>query len=90
MFRNPYTDGLVIILILLLIFGPKRLPGLGRSLGHGLREFRDSITGDSKSSESDGHPELTQSSTGAPPDVASAGSTAEREAAETQPSERRP
>ncbi len=35
----------VILLIVLLIFGPKRLPGLGRSLGSGMREFKDSITG---------------------------------------------
>ncbi len=47
MFRNPYADGLILLLIVLLFFGPKRLPGLGRSLGQGLREFKDSITGSS-------------------------------------------
>ena len=31
-----------------LIFGPKRLPGLGRQLGSGMREFKDSITGKDK------------------------------------------
>jgi sec-independent protein translocase protein TatA len=37
---------LVIVLsIALLIFGPKRLPDMGRSLGTGMREFRDSVTG---------------------------------------------
>ena len=30
--------------MVLLILGPKRLPGLGRSLGGGMREFKDSIT----------------------------------------------
>ena len=35
----------IVLLIVLLIFGPKRLPGLGRSLGSGMREFKDSITG---------------------------------------------
>jgi sec-independent protein translocase protein TatA len=35
---------LVILVIVLLIFGPKRLPSLGRQLGSGMREFRDSIT----------------------------------------------
>jgi sec-independent protein translocase protein TatA len=35
----------VVLLIVLLIFGPKRLPGLGKSLGTGMREFKDSITG---------------------------------------------
>jgi sec-independent protein translocase protein TatA len=51
MFRNPTTDLLVVLLIVLLIFGPKRLPGLGKQLGTGLREFKDSITGDSKDEE---------------------------------------
>ena len=46
MFRNPTTDLIVVLVIVLLIFGPKRLPGLGRSLGSGLREFKDSIAGD--------------------------------------------
>jgi sec-independent protein translocase protein TatA len=31
--------------IVLLIFGPKRLPGLGKQLGTGMREFKDSISG---------------------------------------------
>jgi sec-independent protein translocase protein TatA len=35
---------LVILVIVLLIFGPKRLPSLGRQLGAGMREFKDSIT----------------------------------------------
>ncbi len=41
----------VILLVLLLVFGPKRLPEMGRSLGRGMREFKDSITGDSKDDE---------------------------------------
>ena len=44
MFRNPTTDLVVILLIVLLIFGPKRLPGLGKQLGQGIRDFKDSIT----------------------------------------------
>jgi sec-independent protein translocase protein TatA len=39
---------IIVLVIALLIFGPKRLPDLGRSLGTGLREFKDSITGNSK------------------------------------------
>jgi sec-independent protein translocase protein TatA len=35
---------LVVLVIILLVFGPKRLPGLGRQLGGGIREFKDSIT----------------------------------------------
>jgi sec-independent protein translocase protein TatA len=36
---------IIVLVILLVIFGPKRLPGLGRSLGSGMREFKDSIAG---------------------------------------------
>ena len=36
---------LIVLVILLLVFGPKRLPGLGRQLGGGMREFKDSIAG---------------------------------------------
>ena len=35
---------LIVLGIVLLIFGPKRLPSLGRQLGAGMREFKDSIT----------------------------------------------
>ena len=34
----------IVLLIVLLILGPKRLPGLGRQLGSGMREFKDSLT----------------------------------------------
>jgi sec-independent protein translocase protein TatA len=37
---------IVLGLVLLLIFGPKRLPEMGRSLGRGMREFKTSVTGD--------------------------------------------
>jgi sec-independent protein translocase protein TatA len=36
---------IVILLILLVIFGPKRIPELGRSVGQGMRNFKDSVTG---------------------------------------------
>jgi sec-independent protein translocase protein TatA len=43
---NIGWQGLIIILVVLLvIFGPKRLPEMGRSLGKGMREFKDSVTG---------------------------------------------
>ena len=36
---------IIVLVIVLVIFGPKRLPDLGRSLGRGMREFKDSVTG---------------------------------------------
>ena len=36
---------IVILIIALVVFGPKRLPELGRSMGKGMREFRASVTG---------------------------------------------
>lgn len=36
----------IVLIIALIVFGPKRLPELGKSLGSGLREFKASITGD--------------------------------------------
>jgi sec-independent protein translocase protein TatA len=41
----------IILVIVLIIFGPKRLPDLGRSLGRGMREFKDSVTGKDKDDE---------------------------------------
>jgi len=38
----------IVLVIVLVIFGPKRLPDLGRSLGSGMREFKDSVTGGNK------------------------------------------
>ena len=42
---------IIVLVIVLVIFGPKRLPGLGRSLGTGMREFKDSVTGKSEDEE---------------------------------------
>jgi sec-independent protein translocase protein TatA len=60
MFRNPLTDVLVVVLVLILFFGPKRLPLLGRSIGEGIKEFKEGITGGSSSEED--KPQLTAQS----------------------------
>ena len=44
---------IILLVIVLVIFGPKRLPTLGRQLGRGMREFKDSITGDKKDDDDD-------------------------------------
>ena len=36
---------LIILVVLLLLFGAKRLPEMGKSLGRGMREFKDAVTG---------------------------------------------
>jgi len=43
----------IVLIIALLVFGPKRLPEFGKSLGKGIREFKDSISGDDHDEESD-------------------------------------
>ena len=35
----------ILLVVVLLLFGAKRLPEIGRSLGSGMREFKDSISG---------------------------------------------
>jgi sec-independent protein translocase protein TatA len=47
-FGVAWWEILLILLLVLLVFGPKRLPEMGRSLGRGFREFKDSITGEGK------------------------------------------
>jgi sec-independent protein translocase protein TatA len=81
-FRSPYADALIVVLVLLLFFGPKRLPALGKSLGTGMREFKDSISGRSKDSDDDEHPEL-EAATPAP----DAGAPQEPGPAATQPAQ---
>ena len=39
---------LIVLLVVLFIFGPKRIPGLGKSLGEAIRGFRKGIKGDDK------------------------------------------
>ena len=43
----------IVLIIALVIFGPKRLPDLGRSLGSGMREFKDSLTGNDDDDDDD-------------------------------------
>ncbi len=46
---------LILLLVLLLVFGPKRLPEMGRQLGKGMREFKESVSGSGKDDDDDDH-----------------------------------
>ena len=48
---------LIVLVILLIVVGPKKLPDMGRSLGTGMREFKDSITGGDGDRERDEGPQ---------------------------------
>jgi sec-independent protein translocase protein TatA len=80
--RSMPTPGpleiIIILVIVLVIFGPKRLPDLGRSLGRGMREFKDSVTGKDKERE-----EIESKTAGDTPDSPS--TTASTTAREQQP-----
>jgi sec-independent protein translocase protein TatA len=57
------TEIIILLLVALLVFGPKRLPEMGKSLGKGMREFKDSISG--KDSDDEQRPgELVESTAG--------------------------
>ena len=55
---------LILLAVVLLVFGPKRLPEMGRSLGKGMREFRNSLTG--KDKDKDEERELEAKDAGEP------------------------
>jgi sec-independent protein translocase protein TatA len=51
MFASPFKDGLIVLVILLLFFGPKRLPALSRAIGESVKEFKGGIAESSKPEE---------------------------------------
>jgi len=71
MFRSPIADGVIVLVVLLLFFGPKRLPMLSRSIGESIKEFKGGIDHSSEENKA----EIT-SATPAP-------SAASRETADT-------
>jgi sec-independent protein translocase protein TatA len=61
-----FPELLILLLVILLVFGPKRLPEMGRSLGRGMREFKDSVTGRDRDDQAE-LPVATQDTTAPAP-----------------------
>jgi sec-independent protein translocase protein TatA len=73
----------IVLIIALIVFGPKRLPELGKSLGKGIREFKGSING-----EHDDEPPTQATPAPPPAEIASAEQPAEKPRADEQPAEK--
>ena len=48
----------IVLVIALLVLGPKKLPEVGRSVGKGMREFKESISGESETKQEEERPVL--------------------------------
>jgi len=55
--RLGTTEILLIVLVIVLLFGPKLLPKLGKTMGDSIRGFKDGLGGDEKKEENDGKTE---------------------------------
>jgi sec-independent protein translocase protein TatA len=63
-----WPEIIIILVVLLLLFGAKRLPEMGRSLGRGMREFKEAVTGNEpEAKELNSAPVTQASTTEAPP-----------------------
>lgn len=76
MFASPWKDALIVLFVVLLFFGPKRLPALSRSIGESIKEFKGGIA---QTSDSDEKSELAASSNPEAGSVASNASAEERQ-----------
>jgi sec-independent protein translocase protein TatA len=74
MFASPWKDALIVLVIVLLFFGPKRLPALSRSIGESIKEFKGGIA---QSTGSDEQSEKTEISATAPEAPASTSATSQ-------------
>ena len=76
---GPLEIALVLI-VALIVFGPKRLPELGHGLGRGMREFKETVTGEKKDDIEDNakltEAQATTATAQAPPSLKSYGLTA--------------
>jgi sec-independent protein translocase protein TatA len=58
---------IIVLVIALIVLGPKRLPQAGRSLGKGMREFKESLTGDRRDDDEDDVAEIHTTSSSKTP-----------------------
>ncbi|HEU0194927.1 MAG TPA: twin-arginine translocase TatA/TatE family subunit [Gaiellales bacterium] len=63
MFEPSWEKLLIVLVIALIVLGPKKLPEVGRSLGRGIREFKDGVTG----KEEEHHPQPPAAAIQPPP-----------------------
>jgi sec-independent protein translocase protein TatA len=77
------TELIIVLVIVLIIFGPKKLPQLGRSLGGGLREFKNSVSGKAGDDDDD-EPEVIEGPDRSNVTTASAADDEETETARRQ------
>ena len=80
MLASPWKDAVVVLIIVLLFFGPKRLPALSRSIGESIKEFKGGIA---QASDSDEKSELASSSNSETGSPGSSASAEERETSAT-------
>ena len=59
---------IIVVVIVLVVFGPKRIPGLGKSLGEAIKGFRKGIKEDSEEEESAKIPDSAKRDSSAKPD----------------------
>jgi sec-independent protein translocase protein TatA len=78
---NPLHIAFLVV-ILLLVFGARRLPEIGRSLGSGMREFKESITGETKQPAQPTLNQATPAPVAAPPPAAAQPAAAQPPAAQ--------
>ena len=79
---------IIVLLILLVIFGPKRIPELGRSVGQGMRNFKQSVTGRDRGEDGRGAEESRAIAPGTTEPTAPPAPPADREAAAREPAAR--